>query len=100
MKKLELRLDELSVESFDTAAGSRNDGTVVAHDGDTEGTCLGPGTCNVSCNVSCNPSCNGGDTCNETCGTIGTCNGSCGFSCARSCYGTCYPVHTQCVLLN
>jgi hypothetical protein len=78
MNKLKLNLDELSIESFEPAAASREEGTVRAY-GETAdtcdplvGTCFGY-TCYQSCN---NATC---DTCDPR---VGTCFG-------YTCYETC-----------
>ena len=61
--KLKLHLDHLRVDTFETAAGERNErGTVHAHATQPGVQCAtGPGTCYYSCEetcpLSCNPSC-------------------------------------------
>lgn len=78
MKKLSLKLEELSVESFDTAS-TRPDrrGTVQAR----VGTIAPDYTCNVSCLGTC------ALTCWNTCPN--SCQGTCYITCAQSCVGTC-----------
>jgi hypothetical protein len=80
MKKLELKLDELRVESFGTSpTRPETRGTVEARESQAA-------TCGLTC-YSCPPSCNG-----QSCWT---CEGSCevsvcfGYTCYPSCYGTC-----------
>ena len=77
MKKLTLRLDELSVESFDTQPGRSERGTVLAN---SDYSCY-TGAC-------CTPAGTyGGNTCETTCHQIrcdctyldGTCDLSCGY---------------------
>ena len=77
MRKVKLQLDELAVESFDTAAVEKPGGTVHAHertDGCTNTcpascfitacSCPEYGTCAVSCpNGTCWLSCDGGYSC-------------------------------------
>lgn len=75
MRKLRLDLDQLAVESFDTAAKEAEKGTVVA---EQQCTCLTQCTC-PGC-----PSCD--DTCPVTCAY--TCDDP---SCGESCYGSCPP---------
>ena len=82
MKKLQLDLDQLAVESFQTAAPARADGTVRAHGvsevltecpGCTLRICPTGESCDAaeSCIDSCGDSCNcptfGGDTCGLSC---------------------------------
>lgn len=92
MTKLKLHLDDLSVETFQTAISADAKGTVLGRDDSdpTDGTCAGYFSCDASCQASCN------GTCNETCGGA-TCNGTCGFSCAPSCYATCRVFRTECM---
>jgi hypothetical protein len=92
MNKLKLDLDELSVESFDTAFSADAKGTVLGKQDSayTCGTCAGYYTCDASCDASCN------GTCFNTCAGA-TCNGTCGFSCAPSCYATCRVYRTECM---
>lgn len=105
--KLQLRFEDLEVESFETTPRGEADkeGTVVGlalasdascalvpcgpEDGDTFcGTvCLTIGT--VTCNT-CGSSCGGtcANTCGGTCGS--TCGGTCGFTCGTvTCGFTC-----------
>jgi hypothetical protein len=84
MRKIILRLDSLTVESFPTTVAGGGDGTVAAHQLESGG-----GTCGRSCPQTCPQSCNG--TCYQSC------NGTClGFSCDASCVGTCGPCnHTD-----
>lgn len=101
MKKLSLKLDELAVESFETASAQAPRGTVEGQ-GFTDqgcvtdeyqscggscpyvGTC-GENTCQGTCRASCygtcdgntcEGSCGGGDTCYFTCDIPGTCYGA------------------------
>ncbi len=85
MEKLALRIEELSVESFDVAsAGQDGGGTVEAFNhtrgnhatcDPAVGTCFGYtcyATCQLTCPETCFASCDGGATCvGETC--WGTC---------------------------
>jgi len=73
-----LKLDNLKVESFATEEGGtrKEQGTVRAHNGSRDGTCL---TCGISCVIA--------ETCQNTCNTCyysclhNTCDFSCGFVC-------------------
>ena len=89
--KLKLRLDDLRIDSFDTAAPQRVKGTVFGEQCTcwTNCTCPGCPTCDASCNGTCNASCNGtcDASCNGTCGA--SCNGSCGATCDWTCGFTC-----------
>ncbi|HEU4456545.1 MAG TPA: hypothetical protein VFR81_25985 [Longimicrobium sp.] len=62
MKKLELRLDALRVETFSTAAGRAVAGTVRGHY-DTGWECEGEGDSEVSCPAACSELCT--RTCNS-----------------------------------
>ncbi len=86
MKKLNLNLEDLKVESFDTLPRALNDqeGTVQGYGTPPLISC-GETACDETC-LSCDPSCNGtcqGNTCEGTCGR------SCGGTCGHSCGGTC-----------
>lgn len=102
MRKLTLNLDQLAVDSFNTVAERRSEGTVFGEQCTcyTNCTCPGCPTCDVSCDGTC------GDTCGDSCG------GSCGDSCYHhSCnycpthqdptcgYGTCAGAQ-QCWIVN
>ncbi|HEX6371615.1 MAG TPA: hypothetical protein VF006_22030 [Longimicrobium sp.] len=65
--KLTLRLEELSVESFDTSSAEKSRGTVIGEQ------C----TCPTAC------TCPGCPSCYESC------NGSCGATCPATCAYTC-----------
>jgi hypothetical protein len=89
MRKLALDLNELVVDSFDTASVAAGRGTVAARSGTT----YADESCNGTCNFTCFPaSC---ASCDFTCGSCascgGTCAGSCagGASCGNTCGGTC-----------
>jgi hypothetical protein len=82
MKKLSLKLEELAVESFETALQEQPRGTVPAHCGVV--TDLGQETCQETCAESCNPCVEtAGGSCEatwcscliDTCGEHGTCDG-------------------------
>jgi hypothetical protein len=77
MKKLRLNLDQLTVDSFDTAAAVVQRGTVRG-----EEQC----TCPTACNTNC--TCPGCPTCDYTACGQESCNGSCFASCNGSCYFT------------
>jgi hypothetical protein len=72
MKKLKLELEQLTVDSFDTATPEANRGTVMGEQG--------PCTCPTAC------SCPGCPTCDNTCNQP---------SCGDTCYNTCYPCGTD-----
>ena len=78
MRKLRLDLDQLTVESFDTAAKVKEKGTVIA-----EQQC----TCQTQCTCPGCPTC--GDTCPASCAY--TCDDP---SCAESCGGSCVPEYS------
>jgi hypothetical protein len=74
--KLTLKLEDLSVDSFDTTTAQKAKGTVFGEQCTcwTNCTCPGCPTCYASCNGTC------GDTCPATCAY--TCDdASCGDSC-------------------
>lgn len=71
MPKLKLDLDQLTVDSFDTADGRKREGTVFGEQ------C----TCHTNC------TCPGCPTCDATCDT---CDATCEASCTASCVYTCY----------
>jgi hypothetical protein len=101
MKKLNLDLDQLAVESFDTSAAQRRTGTVRAH-GFTETSCnqiiCDCGPTNVTCETDCDQ-----DTCGASCVNIcpptdhgeRTCNQP---SCFYSCACVSHPDFTTCCL--
>lgn len=68
MRKLRLRMDDLRIDSFDTARVQGVAGTVRAREDVTIG-----GTCRT-CDVTCNPSCD--DSCYYTCGGFVTYGGT------------------------
>jgi hypothetical protein len=97
--KLKLNLEQLTIDSFDTAAPQKPKGTVFGEQCTCwtqcgQNTCPGCPTCDYSCNGTCNASCNG--TCN--CPTANTCDWSCyatdcgyGYTC-----GNCTAYQTNC----
>lgn len=68
MKKLKLQLDDLRVDTFETATVRTETGTVFGEQCSCNTVCTCPGcaTCDASCNGTCNASCNG--TCGASCG--------------------------------
>ncbi|HEX6369093.1 MAG TPA: hypothetical protein VF006_09170 [Longimicrobium sp.] len=82
--KLTLKLEDLSVDSFDTTTPQQAKGTVFGEQCTCQTVCTCPGcpTCDASCN----------GTCFEA-----SCGGSCEYSCAFTCegdtcdYATCDP---------
>jgi hypothetical protein len=85
MKKLALVLDDLEVDSFETAPAAARRGTVEARSGTT----YADESCNGTCDFSCfRASC---ASCDFTCGSCASCGGTCAGSCAggASCGGTC-----------
>lgn len=91
MNKLKLRLDDLSVESFDTQRMDREKGTVIGEE------CSCGGTCDATCPNTCAYTCDD-NTCLYTCddatcaGTCDTCSPSCWDTCRpRQCFGTTVP---------
>jgi hypothetical protein len=85
MNKLKLHLEDLSVETFDTSAVEKENGTVVGEQCSCNGTC--PLTVCATCPQTCDDY-----SCAESCG--GTCPGQ-GFTCNESCGGTCFQ--SRCV---
>jgi hypothetical protein len=71
--KLSLKLEDLAVDSFDTAPVHPSKGTVFGEQCSCQTVCSCPGcpTCEASCNGSCyEPTCHWtceGDTCGSTC---------------------------------
>ena len=60
--KLRLKIEELQVEAFATAATERERGTVQAHSGPPncysgDWSCIPEASCGETCPLSCNPSC-------------------------------------------
>jgi len=99
MRKLKLRVEELRVESFDTAGARGGRGTVRGAEDTNESGCM-IASCGVTCPLSCEPSCPYGgcdDTAPRGCeGTnasgcvILSCGVTCPLSCEPSCpYGGC-----------
>jgi hypothetical protein len=90
MKKLSLRLEELAVESFDTAGPEPRRGTVQAYDSyDSPGYTGCKLSCAYPCDESdaCTPGCPGGGS--GGCGGGGTYEQSCGTGCRLSCAYPC-----------
>ena len=87
MNRQKLKLDELVVESFDTAAGPPARGTVRAHDYSEE--------CITDEYQTCPRSCPQWETCNQqTCDTCAiSCWGTC-HTCGDSCWGSCPAEYT------
>jgi hypothetical protein len=93
--KLTLKLDDLSVDSFDTSAGRKTKGTVFGEQCTcyTQCTCPGCPTCVNTCDATCANTCDDytcANSCNGTCGGA-TCGGaSCYESdcCPASCLQT------------
>ena len=86
MKKL--RLDDLSVESFDTTTVKKEKGTVFGEQCTCYTVCTCPGcpTCDATCAYTCD---------DQTCPACPTCANTCAYtcddySCAESCGGTCW----------
>ena len=95
--KLELRLEDLNVDSFDTSAPIRPRGTVFGEQCTcyTQCTCPGCPTCDATCaGATCDGSCESCLSCGGTCGQY-TCYHSCdywcteGETCDAAGYGTC-----------
>ena len=80
MRKLRLNLEQLAVDTFQTATSPADEGTVFGEQCTCRTACTCPG-CPTCDNTQCNQgSC--GDTCDWTCPA------SCAFSCAGSCWYT------------
>ncbi|WP_420128329.1 hypothetical protein [Longimicrobium sp.] len=83
--KLTLKLEDLSVHSFDTTTTYKAKGTVFGEQCTcyTQCTCPGCPTCDASCNGTCRGTC-GENTCAASCN--GTCNqATCDYSCGGDC---------------
>lgn len=76
MRKLSLKVEELTVESFEISAAEGRSGTVRAHYNTDD------------CNTPQYMCVSDGNTCDATCG--GTCDATCD-TCEDSCDGTCEP---------
>jgi hypothetical protein len=89
MRKLTLRIEELSIESFTATPGTpASAGTVHAHDS-IQYCPSGPSYCGEhQCNTetgACSPT-----VCGSTCdAAVATCAYSCGYSCGGSCGSEC-----------
>ena len=88
MNKLKLRLDDLSVESFDTERMEKEKGTVVGEQLCTCNSCPGQATCDYTCDDATCPQTCDDNTCAVSC--YGTCAASCD-TCSPSCWDTCRP---------
>lgn len=82
MRKLKLDLDHLVVDSFNTEAPPRREGTVFGEQCTCYTNCTCPGC------PTCDATCNGGATCYASCN--GTCDASCNGTCDVYCGGTQY----------
>ena len=85
MKKLDLSLDELCVESFETTAKEAEEqGTVLGHH-HSDSTCnqrlctCTYGEPAATCDFSCDATCDGFDTCYRGCATYANCPTSPGY---------------------
>ena len=95
MKKLALKLQDLSVESFGTGPEPVNRGTVQAHgtvrcntNVSCDGTCLQCGTHNcVETDYTCDICGTGGTSCNQPC--VYTCDGAASCNPQNTCIQTC-----------
>jgi hypothetical protein len=85
MKKLALKIEDLAIETFETAAIAGDEGTVVGHATQGNkytcdpvvGTCFGY-TCVETCDKTC------ADSCAYTCDpAVGTCFG---YTCVDACF--------------
>lgn len=88
--KLQLRFDDLEVESFETTpgVGEGQDGTVVGLAGQNTDLSCFPVDCDLVEGASCGTACPN-QTVGSTCG--GSCGGSCVNTCLSTCGGTCSP---------
>ena len=84
MRKLKLDLDQLAVDSFDTASPAPKGGTVFGEQCTCYTNCTCPGC------PTCYATCNGQATCANTCAN--TCDD---YTCAASCNGTCVGCGTD-----
>jgi hypothetical protein len=89
--KLKLNLEELTVDSFDTADRAAENGTVFAEQCTCWTNCTCPGC--PTCDASCNGTCAGQYTCDASCN--GTCNcGTQDWTCGPRCGQT--ALYTAC----
>jgi hypothetical protein len=74
MNKLKLQLDDLAVESFDTACRAKDKGTVFGEQCTCYTVCTCPGcpTCDATCPNTCYYTCDD-NTCADTCGGLSYC---------------------------
>lgn len=84
MGKLKLVLEQLTVDSFDTATADEKKGTVFGEQCTCHTACTCPGcdTCDASCNGTCGATCYGtcgGHTCDDPSWTAGGPNCQCCF---------------------
>ena len=88
MTKLKLRLDDLAVDAFHTTAAEGDRGTVFGQQCTCETQCTCPGcpTCDITCPYTCDDdTCGGQATCYDR-----TCEGTCRVDgCGFSDYETC-----------
>jgi len=105
MKKLSLDLDQLAVESFDTATARAPRGTVRGNDiSDT--TCyqrLCECQSAFTCDTDCNQNTCGGDTCGDSCVNICAPSNAGEHTCVQpSCFYSCgcvsQPNYTECCI--
>jgi hypothetical protein len=82
MSKLTLRLDDLTVDSFQTVPTQPARGTVFGEECTCPTACTCPGcdTCDATCAYTCD---------DRTCDGQATCDPTCAFTCA---YESCHPV--------
>jgi hypothetical protein len=84
MNKLKLQIEDLAIESFETAKSAGNEGTVVAHATQGRNYTCDPvvGTCfGYTCYETCAETC--ADSCAYTCDpAVGTCFG---YTCVDAC---------------
>lgn len=75
MLKVKLQLDDLQVESFDTAPPRKAKGTVFGEQCTCQTICTCPGcyTCDASCNETCGREWTAEGTCDASCGPPATC---------------------------
>ena len=92
--KLKLKLEDLSVDSFDTMRSDKARGTVFGEQCTCPTACSCPGcpTCDASCNGTCDPSCAESclSTCDVSCLSCNTCEHTCdGDTCGYTCDSYC-----------
>ena len=100
MPKMKLDMDRLTVESFETVAGTKHTGGTIRGNADTL-----PGFCTPACSVHCTRYESCGETlCADACPPTPACSGPCSYIqscigptiCGDTCPGTCQSAPLCC----